>query len=120
MKKLFLTFAAVICCVMISTVFTACGSDAETQFVAYHAETVGNNLYGDMVCTEMDKAISKAFGDQIAYARDDNKAIKVCDEVAAKVRDNSLVGTINLVVRISSTDPNANLREVVKTYKFPF
>jgi len=120
MKKFLLTFAAVVCCVMISIVFSACGSDDETEFVAYHAETVGDNLYGDMVCTEMGKAIDKAFGNQMAYARDDSKAIRVCDEVAEKVRDNSLVGTINLVVRISSTDPDANLRQVVKTYKFPF
>ncbi len=122
MKKYLMTLAAVLCCAMTTTVFTACSSDDDSdEIVKYWTETVGSNAFGDQVCDQMDAALSSAFGGGVAYKRDDSKAIRVCDEVANKVRDVSLVGTINLMVVFPSSDPNAaSNKKVIKTYTFPF
>ena len=40
MKKMFMTFAAVLCCVMISTVFTSCSKDDDDSVSNYAAYTV--------------------------------------------------------------------------------
>ena len=122
MKKYLMTLAAVLCCGMMATMFTACGSDDDgDEIVKYWTETVGSNAFGDQVCAQMDAALSSAFGSSVAYKRDDSKAIRVCDEVANKVRDVELIGTINLMVVFPSSDPNATSnKKVIKTYKFPF
>lgn len=122
MKKYLMTLAAVLCCAMMTTVFTACGSDDDgDEIVKYWAEPAGDNAFGRQVCSQMDAALSSAFGSSVAYKRDDSKAIRVCDEVANKVRDVELIGTINLMVVFPSSDPNAtNNKKVIKTYKFPF
>lgn len=121
MKKYLMAAVALICMTMTCVTLTACDDDDDVTYVRYSAETVGDNLYGSMVCSQMDNALSSAFGSDIAYKRDDSKAIRVCDEVAEKVRDNELVGTINLIVTFSSTDPYAtNNTKVIKTYEFPF
>ena len=122
MKKILMTFAAVLCCAMMATVFTACSSDDDSdEIVKYWAETVGDNAFGNQVCSQMDAALSSAFGSSVAYKRDDSKAIRVCDEVANKVREVELIGTINLMVVFPSSDPNATSnKKVIKTYNFPF
>lgn len=122
MKKIPMTFAAVLCCAMMATVFTACSSDDDSdEIVKYWAETVGDNAFGNQVCSQMDAALSSAFGSSVAYKRDDSKAIRVCDEVANKVREVELIGTINLMVVFPSSDPNATSnKKVIKTYNFPF
>ena len=122
MKKVLFSLAAIVCCVMTMSVLTSCSSDENsTEFVNYRTRTVGDNAFGDMVCSQMDAALSSAFGNQVAYKRDDSKAISVCDAIANKegVKENALIGTINLEVAIASTDPNANNVKVIKTYKFP-
>ena len=117
-----LTLAAVLCCAIMTTVFTACSNDNDgDEIVKYWTETVGSNAIGDQVCAQMDAALSSAFGGGVAYKRDDSKAIRVCDEVANKVRDVELLGTINLMVVFPSSDPDAtNNKKVIKTYEFPF
>lgn len=122
MKKYFMTAVALICMTMMCVSLTACSKDDDDDAVVrYSAVTVGDNLYGQMVCNEMDAALASAFGSSLAYKRDDSKAIRVCDEVAEKVRDNSLIGTIQLEVTFASADPYAdNETKIIKTYQFPF
>lgn len=124
MKKYFMTAVALICMTMMCVSLTACSKDKDDDddaVVRYSAVTVGDNLYGQMVCNEMDAALASAFGSSLAYKRDDSKAIRVCDEVAEKVRDNSLIGTIQLEVTFASADPYAdNETKIIKTYQFPF
>lgn len=122
MKKFFMTAVALICMTMMCVSLTACSKDDDDDAVVrYSAVTVGDNLYGQMVCNEMDAALASAFGSSLAYKRDDSKAIRVCDEVAEKVRDNSLIGTIQLEVTFASADPYAdNETKIIKTYQFPF
>ena len=115
MKKFLFTLAAVLCCVMVSTMFTSCSKDDDSEFGSYYAETVGDNYFGDLVCNQMDNALSSAFGNKMFYKRDDKKAIRVCDEVAKKVENESLVGTINLMMRIGNTDPDAKTKKIIKT-----
>lgn len=120
MKKYLLTLAAVICCAMTTTVFTACSSDdGDSEFGDYYAETAGLNMQGEVICTEMDQALSKAFGTQTFYKLDDSKAIRVCDEVANKHKAD-LAGTVNLKKRAGSTDASVHNIKVIKTYEFPF
>ena len=120
MKKYLLTLAAVICCALTTTVFTSCSSDDEdSEFGEYYAETAGTNMQGGVICAEMDQALSKAFGNQTFYTRDDSKAIRACDEVANKHKTD-LAGTVNLKMRIGSTDTSAKNIKVIKTYEFPF
>lgn len=122
MKKYLMAAVALICMTMTCVTLTACSSDDDEEvFVRYNAETVGDNAFGSIVCGHMDQALSSAFGSNVAYKRDDSKAIRVCDEVAEKVRDNSQIGTIILKVTFASSDPDASGNtQVIKTYRFPF
>ena len=122
MKKYLMAAVALICMTMMCVSLTSCNKDDDDDVaVRYIAVTVDDNLYGEMVCNQMDAALSSAFGNSIAYMRDDSKAIRVCDEVANKVRDNSLVGTIQLKVTFASADPYSDKEaKIIKTYKFPF
>ena len=122
MKKYFMAAVALICMTMMCVSLTSCSSDDDDDAVVrYTAVTVGDNAFGDIVCNEMDAALASAFGSSIAYKRDDSKAIRICDEVAEKVRDNSLIGTIQLKVSFASANPNAdNESKIIKTYQFPF
>jgi|GEM_PF-6326081 len=122
MKKYLMAAVALICMTVFCISATSCSSDDDDDiFVRYDAVTVGDNLFGQMVCNEMESALKTVFGSGSAYRRDDSKAIRVCDAVAEKVRDNNLVGTIQLTVTFASTDPHAdNKTNVIKTYKFPF
>ncbi len=118
-----MAIAAVICCTMAASMLTACGSDDDdsVEFVQYHAEPANSNILGLPVATQMNTAISSAFGSDVAYKRDDSKAISICDEVANKNKNAAVgTGTINLMVSFSSSDPNATGNtKVIKTYKFP-
>lgn len=119
MKKYLFSLAAVLCCAIAISVFTSCSKDDDSEFGEYYAQTVGDNLYGEMVCQQMDQALKTAFGNQQFYKRDDAKAIRTCDEVASKVKDLSIVGSINLMMRIGSTSTSASNTKVIKTYTFP-
>ena len=120
MKKYLFSLAAVLCCAIAISVFTSCSKDDDaSEFGEYYAQTVGDNLYGEMVCQQMDQALKTAFGNQQFYKRDDAKAIRTCDEVAKKVKDESIVGSINLMMRIGSTSTSASNTKVIKTYSFP-
>ncbi len=122
MKKYLMTLAAVLCCGMMTAVFTACSSDDDgDEIVKYKAVGEDGNLFGAQTSSAMNAALSTAFGSDVAYKRDDSKAIKVCDEVAEKVRDVNLIKTINLKVIFPSSDPDAaENSKIIKTYSFPF
>ncbi len=120
MKNYLLALAAVLCCAMATTVFTACGDDDDdSEFGEYYAETDGLNMQGEVICAEMDQALSKAFGNQTVYKLDDSKAIRTCDEVANKHKSD-LAGTVNLKKRFGNTDSNASGIKIIKTYEFPY
>lgn len=122
MKKYLMAAVALICMTVLCVSITSCSKDNDDDvFVRYDAVPGGSNLFSQMVCDEMNREIATAFGSSTAYRRDDSKAIRICDAVAEKVRDNSLVGTIQLTVTFATSDPNANSNtNLIKTYQFPF
>ena len=120
MKKYLLALAAVLCCAMTTAVFTSCNNDDDdTVFGEYYTETAGINMAGEVICVKMDEALVKAFGNKDLYKLDDNKAIRVCDEVANEYRE-ELAGVIYLRVHFGSTDPDAENNKMIKQYLFPF
>jgi hypothetical protein len=95
MKKILMTLAAILCCAMISTVFTACGDDENESISDYAAYGVkvytGSSINSncDEVVKLMREALDKrmdgkmsgnAGGDRCICLRNDNNAIRICDE----------------------------------------
>jgi hypothetical protein len=87
MKKIMLTLAAVLCCAMISTAFTACNNENESvsDFAKYavkvkYKTSIYSNCYE--IADQMEEALVKALGDENLVAkRDDSKVIGICDEI---------------------------------------
>ena len=90
-----MTIAAVLCCAMISTVFTACGDDENESISDYAAYGVqvytGSSINSncDEVVELMREALDKrmdgkmkgnAGGERCICLRNDNNAIRICDE----------------------------------------
>ena len=129
MKKSFILCFAVVCCILTSVVFTSCNKDDDddnTEYVSYNQEPSGSMSWNKKmlnleICEEMRQAVRASFGeDSRYYPRDDAKAIKACDKVAEKNR-NEDAGNIVLVVSITSPEPGGALKTAtVKTYTFPF
>ena len=88
MKKLMKTFAAVLCCVMISTAFTSCSKDdvESSEFYYYRANGSldgSNSGIGTMfMISDYTTAIQSVVGDQLTK-KDDQNVIKACDAVYA-------------------------------------
>ena len=95
MKKILMTLAAVLCCAMISTIFTACNNsenDSVSDYAAYVVKvksviSINSNCYD--VEEQMRQALDKQMdgkmsgsteGDKCICKRNDTKAISICDE----------------------------------------
>ena len=85
MKKYLMTLAAVLCCAMISTMFTSCSKDEESisDYAAYTVNPDGTFSGNCLtICEKMRDALEKSMPlDDRIGTRDDEKAIRICDEV---------------------------------------
>ena len=89
MKKILMTMAAVLCCAMISTAFTACGNENESvsDYAAYRVNPSGQfgNTNCLAICEQMREALRKNLTDENGLCkRNDDKAISICDEAYKK------------------------------------
>jgi len=94
MKKS-LMMAAIFCCAMISTIFTACDkseNESISDYAAYAVKVYTGSSFStncDAVAEQMREALNKKMdgkmsgsteGDKCICKRNDNKAISICDE----------------------------------------
>lgn len=116
-----MTLAAVLCCTMISTVFTACSSDDNDSVSNYEAYTVnpdgtfsGNCL---AICEEMREALRTGMPlENNTCKRDDAKAIRICDGVY-----NSTTATAHFKIILQVTpfgNGVNNTSTTIKTYEY--
>ena len=120
MKKIMMTLAAVLCCAMISTVFTACSNDDDSvsDYAAYTVNPSGNFSGNCLaICEKMRDALKTGMPiENNVCKRDDAKAIRICDEVY-----NSTPATahfkIVLVVTPLGNGVN-NTSTTIKTYEY--
>lgn len=121
MKKLMMTFAAVLCCALISTTFTACSSDdgdSLSDFAAYtvnpSGEFSGNCL---AICEEMRAALKTGMPiDKNVCKRDDAKAIRICDEV---YKNTIATAKFKIVLDVTPLgDGIYNQSTTIKTYEY--
>ena len=121
MKKFMMTLAAVLCCAMISTVFTACNNDDEDSVSNYAGYTVnpdgtysGNCL---AICQKMRDALKSGMPiSNNVCKRDDAKAIRICDEVYKNTPANAHFKIV-LVVTPFGNGVN-NTSTTIKTYEY--
>ena len=83
-----MTLAAVVCCAMISTVFTSCSKDdADSNNLYYYranGSITGTGGFGGLfVITDYTTAIESVVGDGFTN-QEDQKVIQACDAVYAK------------------------------------
>ena len=79
MKKILMTMAAVLCCAMISTAFTACDNENESvsDYAAYKVNPSGafGNTNCVAICEQMREALRKNLTDENGLCkRNDDKA----------------------------------------------
>lgn len=123
MKKMFMTFAAVLCCVMISTVFTSCGKDDDDSVSNYAAYTVNPNgkFSGNClaICQEMRDALQTGMPlNNNVCKRDDAKAIRICDEVYKKTTGTA-TASFNIVLDVTPFGNGVNnTSTTIKEYKY--
>ena len=128
MKKIMMTLAAVLCCAMTSTVFTACGDDEVTYEKGYAYEVTWDYAASaDYIKTEaqaIEKQMNAAVGYNggvMAYAKSpsDDQMKRACDNI---VKNYSEVQSTYLVFRLyrwtaDATPGTQNQKEEIATYK---
>ena len=122
MKKYLMTLAAVLCCAMVSIVFTSCSKDDDNSdselysYVAVGGATVKNNLLV-VPLTDYTDAIKSAVGSGLVK-QNDQKVIQACDAVYAKHKSDygsSISGTIQIT---RSKLGDSNSEQVIKEYTY--
>ena len=114
MKKILMTLAAVLCCAMISTTFTACSSDSDNESISdyaaydvkvYTVSSINSNC-ADVV-EQMKEALNKKMDgkmsgntddDKCVCKRNDQKAISICDEA---FQNATRSGTLSIVLKVT-------------------
>ena len=115
-----MTFAAVLCCAMISTMFTSCGKDEESisDYAAYTVNpdgTFSGNCLA--ICQKMRDALEESMplNDRIG-TRDDDKAIRICDEV---YKNTNATAHFKIVLSVTPLGNGMNnTTSVIKTYEY--
>ena len=88
MRKFMMTFAAVLCCTMIATVFTSCSKDdddsnqAVYKYVAEGDITVTGSF--TLGVADYQSAIDNALGNAVLTVKDDAKVVAACEAVYAR------------------------------------
>ena len=120
MKKFMMTLAAVLCCAMTMTSFTACSDDEQDSVSNYAAYTVtaqGSGMLGLMIVEDMQEALKTGMPlDGKTCKRNDEKAISICDEVAKKSASTAYVEVYLTVTPFGNGTENKNI--TLKTYVF--
>lgn len=123
MKNLVMTFATVLCCVMISTMFTSCGKDEVESNEYYYYRANGsldgtNSGIGTMfMISDYTTAIQSVVGDQLTK-KDDANVIKACDAVYAAHQakyGTSVTGKVWIYRKKLGDD---NSETTIKEYKY--
>ena len=122
MKKLMMTFAAVLCCAIISTVFTACSKDNESvsDYAAYTVNPSGNFSGNCLaICQDMRDALTTGMPlDQKTCKRNDAKAISICDQV---YQNTTATATAHFKIVLEVTplgNGMDNKTTTIKTYEY--
>jgi hypothetical protein len=113
MKKIMMTLAAVLCCAMISTIFTACSkseNESISDYAAYAVKVYAGssiNTNCDDVAEQMKEALDKGMDgkmsgstedDKCICKRNDQKAISICDEAFQKANRS---GHFSIVLQVT-------------------
>ena len=113
MKKILMTLAAVLCCAMISTIFTACSkseNESISDYAAYAVKVYAGssiNTNCDDVAEQMKEALDKGMDgkmsgstedDKCICKRNDQKAISICDEAFQKANRS---GHFSIVLQVT-------------------
>jgi len=113
MKKIMMTLAAVLCCAMISTIFTACSkseNESISDYAAYAVKVYAGssiNTNCDDVVEQMKEALDKGMDgkmsgstedDKCICKRNDQKAISICDEAFQKANRS---GHFSIVLQVT-------------------
>ena len=121
MKKYLLMLAAILCCAMVSVVFTSCSKDDDnsgSDMYSYVAS--GNATVKDafvVPLTDYTDAIKSAVGSGLVK-QNDQKVIQACDAVYAKHKSDygsSISGTIQIT---RSKLGDSNNEQVIKEYTY--
>ena len=121
MKKYLMTLAAVLCCAMVSVLFTSCSKDDDnsgSDMYSYVAS--GNVTVKDafvVPLTDYTDAIKSSVGSGLVK-QNDQKVIQACDAVYAKhksVYGSSISGTIRIT---RSKLGDSNSVQVIKEYTY--
>ncbi len=121
MKKYLLMLAAILCCAMVSVVFTSCSKDDDnsgSDMYSYVAS--GNATVKDafvVPLTDYTDAIKSAVGSGLVK-QNDQKVIQACDAVYAKHKSDygsSISGTIQIT---HSKLGDSNSEQVIKEYTY--
>ena len=120
MKKILMTLAAVLCCAMISTVFTSCNKDEESisDYAAYTVNpdgTFSGNCLA--ICEKMRDALETGMPmDERTCKRDDEKAIRICDEV---YKNTNATAHFKIVLQVTPLGNGTNnTTTTIKTYEY--
>ncbi len=117
-----MTLAAVVCCAMISTVFTSCSKDDSDSNDFYYYRANGSisgtgGLGGLFVITDYTTAIESVVGTELTK-QEDQKVIQACDAVYAKHKaeyGSTISGTV-VINRHKLGDDNDV--KVIKEYQY--
>ena len=121
MKKYLMTLAAVLCCAMVSVLFTSCSKDDDNSgsdmysYVASGNVTVKDAFVFPL--TDYTDAIKSSVGSGLVK-QNDQKVIQACDAVYSKhksVYGSSISGTIQIT---RSKLGNSNSEQVIKEYTY--
>ena len=122
MKKIMMTLAAVVCCAMISTVFTSCSKDDSDSNDFYYYRANGSisgtgGLGGLFVITDYTTAIESVVGTELTK-QEDQKVIQACDAVYAKHKAEygSTISSTVVINRHKLGDDNDV--KVIKEYQY--
>ena len=124
MRKILMTLASVLCCVVASNVLTSCSDDDNKEYVYYVVNPDGNQNFAGTsclsVCQKMNDALKKRMTMSFnTWVRDDSKAISICDQIYNETKANAVgIFTVSLSVDKGSSDPYAQSSTVLKTYEY--
>lgn len=119
MKKILMTFVAVLCCTMISTLFTSCQKNESISDYAAYTVNPSGTFSGNClaICEEMRDALTTGMPlDNRIGKRNDGKAISICDEVYKK---SSATAHFRIVLEVTPLGNGLNnTTSTIKTYEF--
>lgn len=117
-----MTLAAIVCCVMISTVFTSCSKDEEgTDYYYYRAngqlDSSNAGFSSLFMISDYTEAIESVVGNQLTK-KDDQRVIQACDAVYATHQTKYGTKVTGSVQIYRYKVGEENNRQVIKEYTY--